>query len=287
MKQRTYLHHFHSPGKIARDALFYIESVGHYQCDKSFFEDSYYKQNYYIIYVLSGKGYIYCQNENVTVTPGQLAFINLSEPYKYHPHKKDPWEIIWIYFGGKDADWYYQMITGKSKLIFTLPDNTVIPGYLNDIFNLYSQNDPFIEIKTSNIITNLLTELYIESMKGNNAAKNLNFEYPNPVKSVIDFIEQNYFRKISLEELSSITFLSPYYLLRLFKKYTGYTPGEYINKYRLDFSKKLLLEKELTIEQIALNLGFNTHSYFSKIFKKSSGLTPEQFRRNYTRLNNS
>ena len=283
MKQRTYLHHFYSPSKIAREALFYIESIGHYWCDKSFFEDNYYKQNYYLIYVVSGKGYVYNQNEKIPVLPGQLVFINLSEPYKYHPHKKDPWEILWIYFGGKDTDWYYQMITGRSKLIFNLAANSRIPGLLNDIYILYEQKDPFIEIKTSCIITNLMTEFYIESMKENRSAKSLDFEYPNPVKILIDFIEQNYFRKITLEELSSITFLSPYYLLRLFKKYTGYTPGEYINKYRLDFSKKLLLEPELTIEQIAFNLGFNTHSYFSKMFKKSTGLTPGQFRENYMR----
>lgn len=58
MEQRTYKHFFYSASKTARDTLFYIESAGHYWCDKSFYEDSYYKQNYYLIYVLSGKGYI-------------------------------------------------------------------------------------------------------------------------------------------------------------------------------------------------------------------------------------
>lgn len=283
MKQRTYLHHFYSPSKIARDSFFYVESLGHYQCDKSFFEDSYYKHNYYIIYVVSGKGYVYNQNEKITITPGQLVFMNLNDPYKYLAHKKDPWEILWVHFGGKETDLYYQMITGKRRFIFNLTDFSRIPGSLNDLYNLYEQKDPFLEIKTSCVITNLLTELYIESMKENMGVKKLDYEYPDPVKTIINFIEQNYFREITLEELSSITFLSTYYLIRLFKKYTGYTPGEYINKFRLDFSKKLLLEPELTIEQIALNLGFNTHSYFSKMFKKSTKLTPEQFRKNYMR----
>ncbi|MEA4889140.1 MAG: AraC family transcriptional regulator [Clostridiaceae bacterium] len=283
MEQRTYLHHFLSPSKMAKDALFYIESVGHYQCDKSFYEDSYYQQNYYLIYVISGKGYICSQNEKITVLPGQLAFIHLSEPYKYYPHKKDPWEILWIYFGGKDADWFYQLITGKSKVIFTLSATSRIPCLLKDIYNLNSDKDSFFEIRTSNLINTLLTDLYIESKKENSNTKTLPFEYPNPVNTVINFIEQNYFRKITLDELSSITYLSTYYLLRLFKKYTGYTPGEYINKYRLDFSKKLLLEPELTIKQIALNLGFNTHSYFSKLFRQSTGLSPEQFRNSHMR----
>lgn len=283
MKQRTYLHHFYSPSKLTRDSLFYIESVGHYRCDKSFFEDSYYKQNYYLIYVASGKGYVCSQEEKNLVGPGQLAFLNLKEPYKYHPHKKDPWEILWIYFGGKDAAWYYQLITEKNRTLFSLPEASKIPEWLVDIYRLYEQKDPFIDIKTSCIITNILTELYIESMKGNKGIKTPDFEYPDPVKAVIGFIEQNYFRRITLAELSAVTFLSPYYLLRLFKKYTGFTPIEYLNNYRIDFSKKLLPEPELTIEQISLNLGFNTHSYFSKMFKKSTGITPEQFRKNYMR----
>ncbi len=284
MKQRIYLHHFHSPSKTAREAFFYIESIGHYWCDKSFFEDSYYKNNYYIVYVVSGKGYLhYRQHEKTLIVPGQLFFINLSEPHKFYPHKKEPFEIQWIYTGGKALDWYYQIITGKTRFLFNLADKSEIPGLIEEVFNLYADKDPYFEMKTSCLISKLLTELYIESMNGIKTRQDQNSEYPDPVKTVIDFIEQNYFRKISLDELASITYLSPYYLLRLFKKHTGYTPGEYTNRYRLDFGKKLLLKPDLTIEQIALNLGFNTHSYFSKIFKKSSGFTPEQFRKIYRR----
>jgi two-component system response regulator YesN len=116
-----------------------------------------------------------------------------------------------------------------------------------------------------------------------NIKKDQEYEFPDPVKAVMDFVEQNYFRRISLEELAAITFLNPFYLLKLFKKHTGYTPGEYINKFRIEYSKKLLVKPEMTIEQIALFLGFNTHSYFSKIFRQSTGLTPAQFRKMYLR----
>lgn len=50
-------------------------------------------------------------------------------------------------------------------------------------------------------------------------------------KTVIDYTETNYFRKNTLNDLTAITFLSPYYLLRLFKRSTGYTPVEYANKF--------------------------------------------------------
>ena len=120
-------------------------------------------------------------------------------------------------------------------------------------------------------------------MKNSGLKKDKAYEFPDPVKAVMDYVEQNYFRKITLAELAAITYLNPFYLLKLFKKHTGYTPGEYIIKFRIDYSKQLLTKPEMTIEQIALFLGFNTHSYFSKIFHKSTGLTPVQFRKIYSR----
>jgi AraC-like DNA-binding protein len=281
MKQRTYNHFFNSPSKLTRDNLFYIESIGHYWCDKSFFEDSYYRQNYYLIYIISGKGYIYSQKERVLVTSGQLLFINLNEPYKFYSHKKDPWEILWILFGGCNTDWFYQSISNKSPIIHNIKSTSIIPELLEAIFDLFDKKDIFVDVKSSRLLTDILTEFYIESKSQYNSSRNMDLIYPNPVATIISYVEQNYFRKISLNELSSITFLSQYYLLRLFKKHTGNTPGEYINNYRLNLGKKLLLEPELNIEQIALSVGFYTHSYFSKMFKKSTGVTPEQFRKQY------
>lgn len=281
--QRVYKHFFNSPSKLAKENLFYIESVGHYWCDKSFFEDSYYTKNYYIIYIVSGYGYVCSDNEKQQVGPNQLIFLDLSKPYKYYAQKNKPWEFIWILFGGKDAQWYYEAINNKLKTVFSLDDKTQIAELLAKIYDLYEKKDPFLEIRSSNYINCMLTELYIESLKGTDSAANEEIEYPNVVKVVMDFIEQNYFRKISLAELSTVTYLSPYHLLRQFKKFTGYTPLEYTNKYRLDLSKMLLIEPELTIEQIALSVGFYTHSYFSKLFKKSTGLTPEKFRALYMR----
>jgi len=272
---------FYSPSKTAKESLFYIESVGHYCCDKSFYEDSYYKRNYYLIYVVSGKGYVHSQNEKFLVTPGKLIYLNLHQPYKYYSHKKDPWQFLWILFGGKDAEWYYNLITNRTRLIFNLDRNSKIPDYFKDAFDLFEQKVPFLEFRVSNLINTLLTELYIEVMTKSNTNYEQDSEFPDPVKKVMDYIEQNYFRKITLDELASLTYLNPYYLLKLFKRYTGYTPNEYINKFRIDYSKKLLISSELTIEQIALFLGFNTHSYFSRVFKSKNGLTPELFRKKY------
>lgn len=86
MKQRTYLHHFYTPSKSALDSLFYVESTGHYWCDKSFIEDNYYKQNYCMIYVKAGKGFGCNGDEKVLACPGQLLYLDMGRPYKFYSH---------------------------------------------------------------------------------------------------------------------------------------------------------------------------------------------------------
>lgn len=186
-------------------------------------------------------------------------------------------------FGGKDADWFFNSATQHSRLLFNPREDSEIPMLMDSIFTLYGQKDLFMEFKAHRLMTELLVELCMVGAKTSGADNNRQYVYPDPVNIVIKHVEQNYFRKIALKELAALTFLNEYYLLKLFKKHTGYTPGEYINKFRLDYSKQLLVKPEMTIEQIALFLGFNTHSYFSKLFKRNTGLAPTQFRMMYGR----
>ena len=76
--------------------------------------------------------------------------------------------------------------------------------------------------------------------------------------------------------------LSNTYFMKLFKKETGYTPNEYITKKRIDYAKRLLLNNhfsDLRIKDISLMCGHKDQYYFSKLFKKKTGLSPEQMRK--------
>ena len=71
---------------------------------------------------------------------------------------------------------------------------------------------------------------------------------------------------------------TPYYLSRIFKKYTGTTFSEYLTNYRIEQAKKLLGEGKLSVKEIAYATGFNSQGYFSKIFKKYAGVSPSDFK---------
>lgn len=98
------------------------------------------------------------------------------------------------------------------------------------------------------------------------------------VYKVIEYIKENYHRHISLEEIAQITYMSKTYLSTLFKKETGYSISEYINGIRIERARSLLIDSNIAIVEIARMCGFEDQSYFTKVFRKTTGITPKKCR---------
>jgi AraC-like DNA-binding protein len=105
-------------------------------------------------------------------------------------------------------------------------------------------------------------------------------KHADAVYKVIEYIKANFQRRMSLEEIAASTYLSKTYLSSLFKKETGYSISEYINIVRIERSKSLLLEENISIIDIANLCGFEDQSYFTKVFKHIVGITPKKYREN-------
>jgi AraC-like DNA-binding protein len=104
------------------------------------------------------------------------------------------------------------------------------------------------------------------------------------LKKAIDYLQQNYARKIGLRELADHAGMSPSYFHRLFSELMGSTPNEYLIRLRLGKAKELLLQTHLAVYEIALQCGFENIPYFSFLFKKQVGVSPGQFRGSYSYL---
>lgn len=98
------------------------------------------------------------------------------------------------------------------------------------------------------------------------------------IKRAIRYISGNYSQNLTLEDLAEHVNLNPSYFSSLFKQSTGSSFREYLNMVRIEESKRLLANTDYSIIDISLAVGFEDQSYFSKVFKKYTGLTPKQFR---------
>lgn len=98
------------------------------------------------------------------------------------------------------------------------------------------------------------------------------------IKKAIKYISKNYANDLTLELVANHVHLNPTYFSTLFKQSTGSSFKEYLNMVRVEESKRLLANTDYALIDIAIATGFEDQSYFTKVFKRYTGLTPKQFR---------
>lgn len=103
-------------------------------------------------------------------------------------------------------------------------------------------------------------------------------KYSKPVEKCIEIIETRYEQNLSLETISTEIAVSKNYFCYLFKRETGMSVWGYLTQVRMDYAKKLLRNTDLKSYEIAFKVGYDNPSYFAKIFKKSEGCTPNEYR---------
>ena len=93
------------------------------------------------------------------------------------------------------------------------------------------------------------------------------------------YVEQNFDRQLKLEDVASYFHLNKCYFCSVLKKELGKTFSQIVNEVRVEKSKELLREGNLSTLSIALSVGFNNQNYFNMTFKKLTGMTPLQYRK--------
>lgn len=103
-------------------------------------------------------------------------------------------------------------------------------------------------------------------------------KHSDTVYKVIEYIRANYYKKISLNEISKYVNFSKTYLSRIFKDETGENISTYINKVRIEKAKLFLADKSISLVDVANLTGFEDQSYFTKVFKSITGMSPKKYK---------
>ncbi|WP_334077816.1 response regulator transcription factor [Paenibacillus sanfengchensis] len=98
------------------------------------------------------------------------------------------------------------------------------------------------------------------------------------LQKIYDYVNENFEKDISLAEMANALHLNYSYLSSYFKQRTGENLTSYINRVRTGKAKELLFNHELSISEVSRLTGFSEHNYFSKVFKKMTGMTPAEYR---------
>jgi AraC-like DNA-binding protein len=143
-----------------------------------------------------------------------------------------------------------------------------LAGCLKEMSHIWTKQKPFYRIRVRSQFLLILYQLF-----------NLNFQNSqihedSRVKKIMDYVSEHYSENLDLDVMARLTHLHPVYLGKLFKKKTGTTFKEYLNRVRVGHAEKLLLAGGFTVSEVAEKCGFSDISYFSKVFKKTKGCSP-------------
>ena len=98
------------------------------------------------------------------------------------------------------------------------------------------------------------------------------------IRKAIEYVHENYSQDITIDSLCNYLDINKSYFCSLFKKYTGNTFSYFLNHLRIEKSKKLLIDTNLNLLDIAITVGFNNQNYYSMVFKKYTNMSPSKYR---------
>lgn len=153
---------------------------------------------------------------------------------------------------------------------------------LRQLSRLQAESDT--EFQTRNLLSEIWLALLEEIKNADSSIYHAPQKNQDRILTMMAFIQENFAERLTLDEIADSAAVSTRECLRCFRASIHQSPMDYLIAYRVQSAKKLLETTELSITQIALRCGFNSNSYFTKLFHRTCGKTPNAYRKELQEL---
>lgn len=231
---------------------------------------------YQLNYITEGTGIYENKHGRFQVKPGSLMLVLPNEWHRYRPLKTSGWVEHYIGFNGRIADdlLKHAVFSPSQPVIQLGIKEEIIDTYLK-IDDLVEKERPGFQQIASGMIVKLLGYIISsekqKSFSGTHIAR--------VIEEVRFLMRQNCEQELDLERLAQHYNIGYSWFRKMFKKYTGISPGQYHLQIRIIRAKEMLVSTDKSIKEISTILGFQNIHYFSLIFRKKVGMNPSEFRK--------
>lgn len=266
----------------SKAGLMYVQELGDFYCGRNYYTVREGLDSFLIKLTLSGGGVLEYGGKEYRLSAGQFFWIDCQNPQRYYT---DPeigrWHVLWVHFRGANARAYYEIFQSVSEgsPIGSLPAHGNSEELLQSLLARYNHSDSTVDndIAASAQLTQLLAEcIQSVNMQEENRA------VPELVQQIREYLLNHYAENISLDTLSQQFSVSKYHLQRLFKKYTGQSPLEFLSVVRMTRAKELLRTTDMPVGDIAYAVGLENASYFVSKFRSLEDITPHRYRKSWS-----
>lgn len=259
----------YTAGKSANLLPFSLNDFGEYICDHRYRTEREGFAQFLFLGTHSGCGELHTAGKKVLLPAGKAAVFDC-DPYQCYMTASDHWHFSWFHFAGTAAHGLVQFLNGTGLQVLEWDPSRKIFDELKQLTNLPTRET---DLQLSIWIHTLLCSLAAA------AAPLPNDPEAEQIAAAAAYLRKNYALPLNVEEIARQYHLSKFHFIRIFWRFTGRTPYEYLILARIDAAKQLLTATSLPLSEIAAQTGYGDAKSLIRSFRQHTGMTPAGFRK--------
>mgnify|MGYP002510238722 FL=1 len=233
------------------------------------------RRDYQLLYVSSGKAFFSFEGQKLEAQAGSMVLYRPGESQSYSYYAKDEPEVCWIHFSGS-------AVSDMLDKIGFFHVHLLPCGHSFNFSALFGQIILELQVKRpcfEEFLSLLLQELFCGIVRSRLESSTDKFRNQKEMERCVRFFNESFSQDIRIEEYAKNQHMSVCWFIRCFKRYMGITPMQYLTSIRIGKAKELLKDTNYSIQEISNLVGYENPLYFSRIFRKQTGLSPSAYRK--------
>ncbi len=269
--------YFHTERDALRGALYHTVRAGHLVADKGHHIDRETLAGHELVYCLRGSGSVRVSGRTHRVKSRGLYWVSCWHPHSYRADAADPWELYWVRIDGPGLDALANVLRITDLPVFAGLDDAAVKACFSEIFEIFDAPSPASPARMHASLARLLALLY-ESRFRDVADMDTMTSVPSALERPLVRMRQHYADPLRLADLSALAGMSVSHFIRTFKRSMGTSPIDWLRRERISQAKRRLIDTDEPVKEIARQCGYRDPYFFSKDFKKLTGLPPSSYR---------
>ena len=236
------------------------------------------RNDYQLLYIAAGKGYFYFKGSKTPtiVEKGNMVLFRPGEPQVYYYYAKHKTEVYWVHFTGWKVEQYLDS--------YELPknENVFFTGISPDYPWIYNQMIRELQLQRANyedVNKLFIHHIFLTINRYIKEGRQIKNETISDIERAIHYFNENFNKPISIEQYALEHLMSVNWFIHSFKEVTNVPPMQYIVSLRINAAKGYLENTNKSISEISDAVGYENALYFSRLFKKYTGMTPTEYKK--------
>ena len=232
-----------------------------------------------IMFMVGGQGEGLYLGKRWTAQRGDAVLMDLRQPHSYYANPKALWEIYWVVFDGPGvAQVFDTLISSARSPSIPFSSERALKRDFAALFRLLKIHAPASDGWIYHHLTGLIANI-AEGLQRKMHAQ-LDVEPSRSgISAALALLRSDFARTIALSELARAACMSRFHFTRQFRRQTGFTAMEYLEKFRISRAQELILaHPAMALKQVADQVGYSDSAYFSRIFRRRTGMSPRTYR---------